>query len=97
VKTILKVGLIAAVGVLAGCATVQNAQIWTSPQIGSREDAIVTGTVIAYYRGRFVGRYTTVGFEVKATDSNTGEVLWKASHSRTTRWDYDYDRLEMTT
>lgn len=140
VKTVLKVGLIAAVGVLVGCATAQNVQVWTDPQIGSlsdiaysiepfedvnakedkenfpeaakavsghfetallqagyrivskgKEDAIVTGTVMAYYRGRFVGRYTTVGFDVKATDSRTGEVLWKASHSITTSFEYNYD------
>ena len=139
-KTTFKVGLIVAVGLLAGCATVQNAQVWTSPQIGSRsdiaysidpfedanakkdkenfphaakvvseafetaflqsgyrvvskgkEDAYVTGTLKAHYRGSFTGRYTTVGFDVKATDSKRGETLWKASHSITTGWDYDYD------
>lgn len=56
-----------------------------------KEDVSVTGTVTAFYRGRFMGRYTTVGFDVKATDTKSGTVLWTGSHARTTRWDYKYD------
>ncbi len=52
--------------------------------------AIITGVITDYYRGRLMGRYTTVGFDVKATDRNTGEILWKGSHTLTTQWHYDY-------
>ena len=56
-----------------------------------KEDATVTGTVFAYHRGTFGGPPSTVGFEVKATDSKSGEVLWKASHSISTYSQYNYD------
>lgn len=53
-------------------------------------DAIISGTVREYYRGSFGDRYTTVGFDIKATDVGSGEMMWKASHSITTKWDYKY-------
>jgi hypothetical protein len=54
-------------------------------------DVVLFGTVTAFYRGVFGGRYTTVGFSVKAIDVKTGEVVWKASLMRSTRWTYNYD------
>ncbi len=59
-------------------------------------NAIITGTVTAYYQGEFIGRYTTVGFECKATNSKTGEILWKASRSKTTQWVYNYDPFKLS-
>jgi hypothetical protein len=50
----------------------------------------ITGTVEEYFQGRFGGKNTTVGFSVKATDAESGEILWKASHSITTEWEYNY-------
>jgi len=55
------------------------------------EDAFITGSVRAFYRGTWGGVYTTVGFDAKAVGSRTGEVLWKGSHSKTTRFWYKYD------
>ncbi len=56
-------------------------------------DAIISGKVLSYHRGRLFGPgpNTTVGFEVNARDAETGEMLWKASHSITTEFDITYD------
>lgn len=55
------------------------------------EEVSVQGTVTCYYRGAFMGRYTTVGFEVKAVAAKSGVVLWKASYTKRTQWDYKYE------
>ncbi len=53
------------------------------------EDITVSGVVTAYWQGKFWGRDSTVGFNVRAVEKKTGIVLWTASHSRTPRWEYD--------
>jgi TolB-like protein len=55
------------------------------------EEASVQGTVTCFYRGAFGGRYTTVGVEVKAVTAKSGAVLWKASYTKRTQWDYKYE------
>lgn len=56
-------------------------------------DIVLMGVVTTFYRGVFLAgdNYTTVGFSVKAIDVKTGEIAWKASISRQTQWDFDYD------
>ncbi len=53
-------------------------------------ECVITGTVGEYFQGGFGGKNTTVGFNVKATDVESGEILWKTSHSITTKWEYNY-------
>lgn len=55
------------------------------------EDVSVYGTVTAFYRGSLGGRFTTVGFEVKAVHKQTGKVLWTASHIKSSKWAHDYE------
>ena len=54
-------------------------------------DAVIFGTVKSFYRGSLLGDYTTVGFSVKAVHVGSGVILWKGSHTKTTKWIYDYD------
>ena len=66
----------------AGCRVVSLGQ----------EDITVSGVVTTYFQGRrgfFVASYTTVGFDVKATDKTTGMVLWKASNTKSAQWNFD--------
>ena len=53
--------------------------------------AVVWGAAHSFFRGKAFGRYTTVGFSVKAVDAETGAILWKGSHTKSTKFDYDYE------
>ena len=54
-------------------------------------DVVILGTVTTFFRGQFGGPYTTVGFSIKAVHVESGTILWKAYHAKSTNWDYKYD------
>lgn len=54
-------------------------------------DAVVFGIVTSYYRGSFFGDYTTVGFSVRAVHVESGVIIWKGSHTKKAKWNYDLD------
>ena len=54
-------------------------------------DIIIFGTVKSYYKGSLLGAYTTVGFSVRAVQVESGLILWKGSHTKSTSWNYDYN------
>lgn len=54
-------------------------------------DIIVFGIVKSFYKGSFIGSYTTVGFSVKAVHAESGVIIWKGSHTKSTSWSYDFD------
>jgi hypothetical protein len=54
-------------------------------------DIEITGIVLAFYRGSFNGRYSTVGLELRAMDKKSRVVVWKATYVRGTNWEYDRD------
>ena len=54
-------------------------------------EAVIYGTVTTFYRGSFLGSYTTVSFSVKAVHVESGVIIWKGNHTNETKFDYDYD------
>lgn len=60
-------------------------------------DIIISGIVTSYFQGgSWPGLlsdvvYTNVAFSIQGKDKKTGAVAFKASHSKTTGFHYDYD------
>lgn len=73
----------------------EDASFGVGKKLGA--DAAIFGVLTAYYRGSFFGRYTTVAFSVKAVEIQSGTILWKATQSETTKWNYDYDPAVLAT